>query len=149
MEEKEVQELVEQLSWNLPYETQNKALKKLIDVNPEMLDIIINPYLKSTWENAVKIIELIGYPKNKKALPSLIALLQDLNWPGALHAVDLLKNVEEKVLIPLIEDAIKEANESSDEMWLWGIKFLLERTEIRKEKFKNDLLLILENMNDY
>ena len=119
----DISELVGNLDWNLPKCVQEKAIGTLLTtVNEDDYDLLIPLGSKNTWVNIVKIIETVGYPKNNKALPSLILLLQDLNWPGANEGMGILKNIEHEVLVPMIETAIESASMSCDYMWLAGIK---------------------------
>ena len=93
---------------------------------------------KSTWDNAVRIIKCVGYPKNKQALPSIALLFQDLNWPGAYESIEILKEIDKKVFLPIIEAAIEEAFKCKDYMWLGGIKQFIEDAKICKNDFEDN-----------
>lgn len=118
-------ELVKKLDWNLSLEVQKAAFDELMKGELDNVSVIIQPYMKPTWENAVKLIDELGYPKNKEALPQLIWLLSDINWPGALKAIDILKTIDKNVLEPLIIDAIDKAYKEQDTMWIAGINRLI------------------------
>ncbi|MCL2571925.1 MAG: hypothetical protein FWE11_05935 [Defluviitaleaceae bacterium] len=143
----DISKLVGNLDWNMPKCEQEKAIGKILNtVNEDDYDLLILLGNKNSWLNIVKIIEAMGYPKNKKALPSLILLLQDLNWPGANEGIGILKNIEHEVLVPMLEAAIESAAMSCDYMWLAGIKQFLRLAHITKQKFINqDLFEELKN----
>lgn len=79
-----------QLDWHLPEETQEAAIAWLIEHMPrEQLSLLFSPYTeKSCWQNAVQVVVAIGYPENEVALPHLVELFQDLNWPVEIHWID-------------------------------------------------------------
>lgn len=102
-------------------------------------DVTINPYdiiqvdLKCTWENAVSVLKKMGYPRNKKALPKLIWLLQDINWPGSMQAVEIIKGFDKsEIIIPVI-NAVKEACKEKDYMWIGGLKMIIESIDVYDE----------------
>lgn len=132
-----INQLIENLSWEMPEDKQLNAIQKLSELEPEKCHLLINPMLKSTWENATLVIEKIGYPRNKAAIPSLIWLFQDLNWPGVDRAFSILTRVDKCDLIPLLEDAIEKAYVEKDYMWLGGIKRFLESCRINEKYFIN------------
>jgi len=128
--------LVNDLDWNLPEEQRKKAAQAIINsVDMDDYDLLIIAGNKCTWSNSVLLLKEIGYPKNKKALPSLILLLQDLNWPGAVEGIEVLRQADKRAVIPLLEVAIEEGYSSCDYIWLAGIKTFLEFTLISKDDF--------------
>jgi len=137
MKEEEIIKLIEDLDWNLPEKTQYEAMRKLMKIDEESCHLLVQKMKKNTWLNATRIIMDLGYPFNRKALPSLIWLLQDLNWPGVTNAFESLKIVDKKAITPLLEKCIKEAFEGEDFMWLGGIKYFVEEAEIAEEDFEN------------
>jgi len=130
--------LVDNLDWGLSQEEQGNAIKKLLEiVSEDDYDLLLIAGNKRTWHNAVQVIREAGYPKNKKALPSLVLLLQDLNWPGVNEGMVILKDAGKDTLIPILETAIEEGFSSNDYTWLAGIRHFLEFAEIKKHDFKN------------
>ena len=100
---------------------------------------------KSEWPQAVQIINSLGYPQNKEALPYLMELLLDPNWPGSQDAMSVLSKVEKSCLLPLIEKAIHDAYSSQDDLWLLGIQMLVDITKISRKDFANqDLFTLLK-----
>lgn len=132
-----INQLIKNLSWELPEDKQLNAIQKLLEIEPEKCHLLLNHMLKSTWENATLVIEKIGYPRNKTAIPSLLWLLQDLNWPGVDKAFTILTRIDKCDLIPLIEDAIEKAYVEKDYMWLGGIKRFLNSSGINENHFFN------------
>ena len=59
--------------------------------------------------------------------PLLLELLQDMNWPGAWEAVDLMASVGSTQILPLVEDAIFEAYQKKDYIWLSGLAMLNDK----------------------
>jgi len=92
---------------------------------------------KHTWCSTVKLIEAVGYPQNKKALPSLLLLLQDLNWPDAKEGMHVLKSAGKEAVMPLLEAAIKSAAAFGDTVWLAWIKHFMEFAHICEGDFAN------------
>lgn len=79
------------LDWHLVEETQQEAIEWLVKYIPrEQLSLLLSPHTeKSCWQNAVQVVARIGYTENEAALPHLVELFQDLNWPGAQEAEDV------------------------------------------------------------
>lgn len=79
----DIQKLIEDLSWDNPKDVVDKAINQLLKIDDEQVTLLLQPVNKSCWENAAKVLQMIGYPRNKLALPGLIEWLRDMNWPGA------------------------------------------------------------------
>ena len=94
-----INELVSKLSWEYPKEEQQKAINQLSVVDEQYFGLLFNKKLKETWENIVIVIEKIGCPKNKYFIPELLWLLRDVNWPGSMHAIDILLKQNKDVLL--------------------------------------------------
>ena len=141
-----IMSLINKLDWSLSKDEQVSAIKILIDtIDEDDCDLLLIAGGKQTWHNSIIVLKDVGYPRNKKALPSLILLLQDINWPGASEGMALLKGVAPDVLIPLLEVAIEEGYNSCDFIWLAGIKHFLTIAQINKTDFINhDVYELLE-----
>ena len=137
-----------QLHWHLPEEQQQEAIEWLMaNVPHDQLALIFYPYTtKSCWQNAMKVIEAIGYPNNELAFPCLMELFQDLNWPGAEEAVLYLQTLETTVVTPYIEAAAKQAMAEQDREWLWFLYAVCERLHIESSQFQNST--IFDEMKD-
>lgn len=130
--------LVNKLHWDMPEDEQKSAIETIKStVAEDDYDLLIFSGHTFTWPNIVEILKEVGYPKNKKALPSLISLLKDLNWPGAREGMSVLKEADKSFLIPILEVAIEEAHNTNDGNWLAWIKEFLEFAEINKSDFIN------------
>jgi len=127
--------LTNELDWRLPESTQKNAFAKLKNIPYEDYDLLILACNIYSWPNVVKLIKEAGCKNNEKALPSLIMLLRDLNWPGAVEGMSVLKEADRSVLIPIVEVAIEEAFNTKDGNWLAWIKEFLEFADIHKSDF--------------
>lgn len=149
MYEIEVKELVSKLSWEYSLEEQNKAIDKLSDIEEKYYELLFNRKMKETWENAVFVIDKIGVPKNEFFIPELLWLLQDVNWPGSTHAIDVLLKQNTDIVIPQLEKKIKEAYQQGDYMWLGGLKLLVEKGNYNELNFVDENTLSLLEFSDF
>lgn len=130
-----------ELHWHLPEEIQQQAIAWLTENTPhDQLALVLPPYAKSCWQNAMKVIEAIGYPHNKAAFPSVVELFQDINWPGAEEAVLYFQTLEKAVVIPYIEAGAKQAIAECDEQWLWFLYAVCERLSIEQAEFQDQVV---------
>lgn len=124
-----IKELIRDLDWRKPEEVQITAMKKLEcldDLNLALLAHQSNDLChKYCWENAAKVLKNIGYPRIKSVLPYLMEWFQDINWPGVMTIVEILRNIEPLELLPFIEDAAHKAILDKDETWDFGIVYLI------------------------
>ena len=146
MVEIEIKDLVSKLSWEYPKEEQQKAINQLSVVDERYFGLLFNKNLKETWENVVVVIEKIGCPKNEFFIPELLWLLQDVNWPGSMHAIDVLLKQNKDIVIPKLEQTIKEAYQQEDYMWLGGLKLLVEKGNYNEMNFIDENTLSLLNV---
>ncbi len=117
-----IEKLIDDLDWNKPIETQENAIKNLKNISEKDLCKLIQPKSKNCWENAAKVINIIGYPKIKTIIPDLLEWLKDLNWPGAVIIVDTLRNIEMGEINEFIKEALIKAESENDELWKSGIE---------------------------
>ncbi|MDF1510032.1 hypothetical protein PZE06_17990 [Robertmurraya sp. DFI.2.37] len=135
LEDEAILYYVYNLNWLLPKEIQEEAIEILSKIDPNKADMILPKYGKECWQNGVRVLEIMGYPSNKKALPRLAALLQDRNWPGALEAIELFRSLGKAITLPYIEKACSEAIEQNDLDWLEHLFFACEVLIIMKKTF--------------
>lgn len=145
----EIYKLVEDLSWEKPQEIQLNALEKLQSIDDEYTPYLIPEEGKYCWENAVKVLYKIGYPRNRLAIPRLIWLLQDFNWPGVSSAIELLQKIDKNIILPYIEDALIKAHAQEDYMWIGGIKRLIGILGILKNDFKSSNIIQILDLADW
>ena len=149
MNEKDIKQKIRELDFKLPMTVQQNAVDCLMKTEDKYLNLLFDTKLKCTWENSVKIIDKIGFPRNEVLLPKLIWLLQDINWPGALMAAEILKSIEKRTLVPLVEKAIIQAYEYEDYMWIGGLKMVVDKKPILKEDFNNPATYELLKYSDF
>lgn len=136
-----LENLIGYLDWDNPKYLQDYAIKKLLTINENQIIFLaqqFNHSPKSEWENIALILKIIGYPRNKGALPYLMEMFQDVNWPGVLTIVDLLKEIDIKILMPFINNAISKTIETNDAGWAFGLVFLIKRLNIKEEYLEKD-----------
>ena len=63
-------------------------------------------------------------------------LFQDLNWPGALEAIDYFRTIDKHVVEKYIEVAIAQAKATNDEDWLYFLSMVCEELHIEGQDFK-------------
>ena len=150
MTDEEVKILVKRLDEDIQVESINKKMNLLVQVSPQQVELLINFNLKkSTWDKGVQIIEKIGYPNNRKAIPLLIKMLQDINWPGACRAIEILASISKHILLPFIEEYLQKAYQEEDYMWIGGLKRLVETAKIQKEDFSDEAIFELLRFSDF
>lgn len=140
MDKNYVNQLILDLYFHLPDEVHTQALEKLVNIEEEYLDMLLQPISKGYWEYAAIALKKIGYPRYKSILPGLLEWLQDMNWPATFIIIESLLEIDHKTLIPYIEDAISKALRDNDEGWLFGIKCLVKEGNIKRNTFINKKL---------
>lgn len=141
----EINRFIENLSWHKPKNAQKEAIENLMKIENEYVHMLLQNSKKECWENAILVLKSIGYPRNMQAIPQLIGLMQDMNWPGVPIAIDTMKMIDNSILLPYIEHALEEAYKEEDYMWIGGIKRILKDLQIDKEDFINkDTFKLLE-----
>lgn len=138
LEDEEIIYYVFNLNWFLPKEIQEESIAILSQLPPDKVDMLIPKYGKECWENAVSILNKMGYPRNKRALPKLARLLQDRNWPGALEAIEIFRRIGKEISTPYIEKECKEALRCKDIDWLEHLSFACNSLGLTKEDFNNE-----------
>lgn len=123
------------LSWNVSLDSQKKAIYELasmVNLNPSTL---IQPLSKEYWENAAKVLNMIGYPRIEGAIPGLFSWLQDMNWPGALIVMELLKSLPKEAIMQHLESAASEAVSTDDDIWLINLSTFLTDFKLQEYDF--------------
>lgn len=112
----------------IPENMQKEAMQQLYYVDEQYIPYIIDIYNSATWSNGLKVIKKIGYPKNRKAINSILYLFQDINWKTTQMAVDTVKEIYSKepaFVIEAIDNTISKHRD--DEMWVEGLQWLKEK----------------------
>jgi len=95
------------------------------------------------------IISFIGFPNIKGLFPEILEWLQDLNWPGVYEIIETLKKADKEFILPHIENTLEQAIAEKDEMWIGGIKILVELMNISKNDFPNKEIYEMLELSDY
>lgn len=155
MEEKRLNELLEKMDWYIPRPIQNEAIKILIAEGDEddfgkLLPVGYNACLdKGTLNNIVYVLKKVGYPLNRKSVTGLLFLLMDVNWPGARQAVDVLLDMDQTFLIPHLEKAIHMAYAEKDDLWLYGLKNVVDQGKFPESVFSDhDTIACFDMIDD-
>lgn len=126
-----------ELNWHMPEHLQQEAIDWLVEyADRDQLALVFPPYAKRCWQNAVKVVEKIGYPENIAAFPTMDELFQDINWPGAEEAVLYFQTLEKNVVLPFIEAGGRQAIATNDRDWLFFLYAVCERLTIVRDDFE-------------
>lgn len=132
MDEK-VKKLLSSLNWHRPQAEQDFAVQELIDYKDEIINIFISDTQKEQWHNAIRIIEKLDESYQIKAVPQMLLLLMDLNWPGAMPALEIMKKLDIENIKPYIADTLRRADKENDTIWIAWIKKLIEEKNAFKD----------------
>lgn len=134
------------LSWDVPLDSQEKAIVQLASMENLDPKSLLQPLGKEYWENAAKILRSMGYPRISDVIEGLFAWLQDLNWPGSMIIIEILKSLPENVFVQYLELAVKDAIETDDEIWLSNLSTLFSEMELTEDDFESkDIYIALFN----
>lgn len=137
------------LHWHVSAEKVEHSIEELLSIEDSQVTRLVQPIDKPYWDNAALVLQRIGYPRNKLALPGLIQWLQDINWPGARIAFQTLRVINKSILAPYIERALLEAANDNDTDWIRTLKELVDASNIKEGDFdKKETYKILE-LSDY
>jgi len=131
---KDIEEYIFDLNWNNPEYIQEKAIEKLSKISgSEVILLAKQSELcnKYCWHNATIVLKNIGYPRNKLAIPYLMDWLKDINWPGITTIIQLFKEIDTEILLPYIKVAIDDALKDEDELWAYGMIYLMKNLDIK------------------
>lgn len=132
------------LHWDTPLYLQLEAIEWLAEhVRGEQLCELFNITGKMEWSNVVRIVQRIGYPDNEAALPKLVELFQDMNWPGAIEALRYLQTLDKSIVLPYIEAGAEEARRTNDDSWLWFLYSACTDLHICRDHFVDGTLFDL------
>lgn len=129
MEDK-VETLLSSLNWHLPQEEQDFAVQELVHYKDEIINRFISETQKEHWHNAIRVIEKLDASYQIMAVPQMLLLLMDLNWPGAMPAVEIMKKLDNESIKPYIEATLIRADIENDTIWIAWIKYLIEQKNL-------------------
>lgn len=131
-------ELLKDLMWDADVSKQGEAIKTLSSMKDLNLEILLQPSLgKSCWENAARVLYIIGYPRVMKVIDGLFEWLQDMNWPGVDIVIDILKLMPKEIFIENLEKCVKKAINAKDEEWIYSLAQLIELFNLDEKDFKS------------
>ncbi|MDP4145461.1 MAG: DUF5071 domain-containing protein [Bacillota bacterium] len=145
MDSNEIHELIKNLKWSTSENLRNDAVKRLTNIEESELHMLLQPISKSYWENAAIVLKKIGYPRVKSVIPGLLEWIQDINWPGAQHIIEVLATVDSEAIT-----YVREVFKSGDGIWIkWLLSEVISKWSIELiNEIKGDLLN-LANALDY
>lgn len=135
-----INQIADGLDWNRSRQMQKNAIAEAVSVileNKVSLAQLFAKTSKSSWENYCEVVEKVGCPANYVAIPSLLFLLQDINWPGANKAIEILSSIDRGVILSVLEKTIQRAYNDDDAMWLAGLKLLVNRMGLNSSSFED------------
>lgn len=137
----------------IPADMRKEAEAFLTDCKDEYIPYIIDKGNMYNWENAIKVVEKIGYPTNRQALSSVMYLLMDVNWSYVQNAINIIEKVykyEPEYVVQIMEETILTAERKNDTSWLYGISYVKERLRIEDNAFSSrDIMDILKKGEYY
>ncbi|MBO3444344.1 DUF5071 domain-containing protein [Clostridium sp. CCUG 7971] len=95
-----------------------------------------NYFEKNILDNLINILIKLPNPQLIYAIPQLVEVLQDLNWPGSMDSVEFLSSLPIKKYIKSLEYSLEKAIKEKDEDWLFGIFYLIDKVPIKENYFK-------------
>lgn len=128
---------IELLSWNTPKALQEEAINFLINAEDCDMRGCIKNTQKDVWNNIVLIISKRSVSDRINCLPDLLFLLKDLNWPGALKALEILKSMKATDVINNLEQSLKQAYDEKDGIWISNLKELVNHYNFSSNTFSS------------
>ncbi len=132
---KNIEKYISDLNWHNPESIQENAVKELSEIDENEAVLLAQQselYNKFCWHNASIVLKNIGYPRNRLAIPYLMEWFKDVNWPGIQTIIQLLKEIDVKILLPHIKNAIQQAIKERDDLWAYGLVYLVSELGIPK-----------------
>lgn len=125
----------------IPENMQNEAMEYFMTCDEDLLPYILSYDNAINWDCAIKVLNRMGYPKNKKAIGSVMCVLRDINLPIADTAFQILVdnyNHDSKNVVQEMEKIIIKAQHINDPDWLWGLCCAIEILGINKSDFSSE-----------
>lgn len=136
---------LQDLSWDKDKSLQEEAVEYFSNDGSLDFNILLKESPKELMANLLEIIANKKPDEQYKSIDGLLYLLQDLSWPGSEKAMSLLKTFPKEILLPYLENTLKEADKENDDNWLGNLKMLIKYRSFTKDDFKNiDFIRVLE-----
>lgn len=129
--------ILESLSWNNDIETQQNGVRQLIEDDSVDINKLIEQADKTCFQNIVLAVSQKNWANQYKSVDGLLILLQDLNWPGSLAGLEILKKIPRNIVLGPLEKAFKKAAETFDDMWLSNLNLLIKHFSYTQKDFAN------------
>lgn len=129
--------ILETLSWSNDTETQQNGVRQLIEDDSVDINKLIEQADKTCLQNIVLAVSQKNWANQYKSVDGLLILLQDLNWPGSLDGLNILKRFPKDIVLGPLENALKKAVETSDDMWLSNLNLLIKHFSYTQKDFAN------------
>lgn len=124
------------LNWHKTVEEQKIAIDYLTQCNDWNFKGCIINTSKDFWENVIKIISNKNRDNQVQMIYEMMYLLKDLNWPGALEALKILKTFNKYEITNDLEKSLSEAYRIKDTVWIANLKLLIEYYKFNDTDFK-------------
>jgi len=135
------QKLIKIIDCKKTIELQLEALSQFDNISKEEILVLAQTCHKRT--EAGLLIEYLGFEKLKPYLPLFLEFLQDVNWPAARGAANMLLKAAEEI-IPEIKRVFSEVKD--DSMWhYWILQEIVKNFEPELIiELKLDLILLIK-----
>jgi hypothetical protein len=129
---KEIDNLIEQLSWNGTEERQRHAIDALVELVPhsELYKLMRPGKAKDTWENAAEVIARYNRKFGQKEILGMFEWLQDINWPGASLIFKKLNSMSRHQISAPLEMAMCQAQRTNDQEWMEQLVKIRENNQL-------------------
>lgn len=112
----------------------DKEIKKIARIISEDKSINLNNFFnllkcssKFCWLNYLKILKELPEEDRIRGIPILFELLQDSNWPTFQKTMELLEEIDKKVVESYLNKYLMQAYAEDDEMWILNMKLLYKK----------------------
>lgn len=132
----DIDNVMDMLDCNNSEEIQEKGIKLAKQIKD--LSVFLQPtgliHDKNVWENCARIVCKRSDVELAPYLTSLLAWLQDLNWPGVFIVIDRLRSFSGDLLLKPFIQTIDQISDrpANDNEWLDNISILIENEELRE-----------------
>ncbi len=129
---REIDNLIEQLSWNGTEEQQRQAIDALVAQIPhrELYKLMRPGEVKDTWQNAAEVIARYNRKFGQQEILGMFEWLQDINWPGASVIFKKLNSMSRQQISAPLEMAMCQAKHTNDQEWMEQLVKIRDNNEI-------------------
>lgn len=128
---------IKNLSWKNNEKTQEEAITFLSNVDDWDCKGCIIDTPKDIWSNLLIVIKNRSDQDKVLLLEDLLFLFQDLNWPGALDSLEIIKSMKKERVKKDLEKALLQAYNENDGMWIANLKLIIEHFQFDEQSFSS------------